>query len=61
VSSMAFPRFAPNDGVIEAATAALGDRLLSIRTSVGEIALHVRRDSIVEALTICATSSPISS
>ena len=49
---MAFPRFASNDGVIDAATAALGDRLLDVRSCVGEIALHVRRESLVETLTI---------
>ena len=49
---MAFPRMAPNDGVADAATAALGDRLLDVRTCVGEIALHVRRDSVVETLRI---------
>ena len=50
--SMAFPRFASNDGVVDAATAALGDRLLDVRSCVGEIALHVRRESLVETLTI---------
>ena len=51
-TSMAFPRYAGNDGVIEAVTAALGDRLIDVRTCVGEIALHVRREAVVEALTI---------
>ncbi|KKC27691.1 NADH-quinone oxidoreductase subunit C [Sphingomonas sp. SRS2] len=50
--SLTFPRFASNDGVIEAARAALGDRLIDTRECVGEIALHVRRDSTAEALRI---------
>jgi NADH-quinone oxidoreductase subunit C len=50
--SLTFPKFASNDGVIDAATAALGDRLLHAHEHVGEIALHVRRDAIVEVLTI---------
>jgi NADH-quinone oxidoreductase subunit C len=43
------PRTAPNDGVIEAAKAALGDALLDVTDHVGEITLTVRRESIVEA------------
>jgi len=42
------PRTAPNDGVIEAAKAALGDALLDVTDHVGEITLTVRRESIVE-------------
>jgi NADH-quinone oxidoreductase subunit C len=38
--------------VIEAATAALGDRLIHAREEVGELALHVRREAVVEAMTI---------
>ncbi|MES2497734.1 MAG: NADH-quinone oxidoreductase subunit C [Pseudomonadota bacterium] len=49
---MTFPRFTPNDGVIEAATAALGARLIGTRECVGEIALHVERDSLVETMRI---------
>ena len=44
------PRYAANDGVIEAATAALGDRLVHSIDAVGEIALHVRREAIVDVL-----------
>ena len=33
---------ASNDGVIEAARAALGAKLLDVRECVGEIALHAR-------------------
>ena len=47
-----FPKFASNDGVIDAATAALGDALLSATESVGEIRLDVKRESVVEALRI---------
>ncbi len=46
------PKYAGNDGMIDAATAALGDRLLHAHEHVGEIALHVRRGSLVEALRI---------
>jgi NADH-quinone oxidoreductase subunit C len=48
--SLTFPRFAPNDGVIEAAQAALGARLIETRQCVGEIAFHVQRDSLVETM-----------
>jgi NADH-quinone oxidoreductase subunit C len=47
-----FPRFASNDGVVEAATAALGGRLIEARECVGELALHVARDSLVETMRI---------
>jgi NADH-quinone oxidoreductase subunit C len=50
--STAFPRYAANDGVIDAASAALGDRLLHAREEVGEIALHIRREALVEAMRI---------
>jgi len=46
------PRTAPNDGVIEAATRALGDALIEARERVGEITLVVHRDAIVE---VCRT------
>jgi NADH-quinone oxidoreductase subunit C len=46
------PKFASNDGVIDSAKAALGDRLIDAREHVGEIALFVRREATVEALTI---------
>ena len=42
------PKMASNDGVIEAARAALGDALLDVKEAVGEITLTVRGDSIVE-------------
>ncbi|MBU3078292.1 NADH-quinone oxidoreductase subunit C [Sphingomonas sp. XMGL2] len=44
------PRYASNDGVIEAAQAALGDMLIDARVHVGEIALHVRRDDLASAM-----------
>ncbi|RDE05345.1 NADH-quinone oxidoreductase subunit C [Sphingomonas aracearum] len=44
------PAFAPNDGVIDAATAALGGKLRSPVEAVGEVALHVERDSLVETM-----------
>jgi NADH-quinone oxidoreductase subunit C len=43
------PRTAPNDGVIDAARAALGGILVDAVDHVGEITLTVRRDSVVEA------------
>jgi NADH-quinone oxidoreductase subunit C len=42
------PKTASNDGVIEAAKAALGDALLEVTDHVGEITLRVRRESIVD-------------
>jgi len=45
-----FPRFAANDGVIDAAKAALGDSLIEACERVGEIQLHVRREATADAL-----------
>ena len=45
------PRYAPNDGVAEAARAALGASLLDVVEHAGELALHVRRDAIVAVMT----------
>jgi NADH-quinone oxidoreductase subunit C len=42
------PKTASNEGVIEAARAALGDALLDVKDAVGEITLTVRGESIVE-------------
>jgi NADH-quinone oxidoreductase subunit C len=50
--SAPFPKFASNDGVIDAAKAALGDVLLSATENVGEIRLDVRRESVVDALRV---------
>ena len=49
---MSFPKFASNDGVIDAATAALGDALILATDKVGEIRLDVKRDRVVDALRI---------
>ena len=46
------PKYASNDGVIEAATAVLGDRLIAASDEVGEVALHVRREALVEVMTL---------
>jgi len=46
------PKYAPNDGVIDAARAALGDMLLGATETVGEIRLDVKRDSVADALRI---------
>jgi len=44
------PRYASNEGVIEAATKALGNALISATEKVGEIRLDVKRENIVDAL-----------
>ena len=41
------PKTASDDGVIEAAKAALGNALVEVKEHVGEITLTVRRESIV--------------
>ena len=46
------PRYASNEGVIAAARAALGDRLLDANETVGEVRLDVRREAIAGALAI---------
>ncbi|MFL6731922.1 MAG: NADH-quinone oxidoreductase subunit C [Sphingomicrobium sp.] len=42
------PKMAPNDGVIDAAKAVLGDALIEAREHVGEITLVVEREAIVD-------------
>jgi NADH-quinone oxidoreductase subunit C len=44
------PKTASDDGVVEAAKAALGKALLDVKEHVGEITLTVRRESVVDAL-----------
>lgn len=44
------PRYATNDGIIDAATAALGDMLLDAQDKVGEVSLTVDRDRLVMAM-----------
>jgi NADH-quinone oxidoreductase subunit C len=44
------PKYASNEGVIEAARAALGDHLVEAVEAVGEIALHVRREALVKVM-----------
>ena len=44
------PKMASDDGVLDAARTALGEALLETQDDVGEIALIVQRESIVEAL-----------
>jgi NADH-quinone oxidoreductase subunit C len=46
------PKTASDEGVIDAARAALGDMLLDVKEAVGEIALSVRRENIVDVLRI---------
>ncbi|MFL6786748.1 MAG: NADH-quinone oxidoreductase subunit C, partial [Sphingomicrobium sp.] len=42
------PKMAPNDGVIDAAKAVVGDALIEAREHVGEITLVVEREAIVD-------------
>ena len=44
------PQMRPNEGVIDAATKAIGNALIEARDAVGEITLVVRREAIVEVL-----------
>jgi NADH-quinone oxidoreductase subunit C len=44
------PRTASDEGVIDAAKAAIGDALLEVKEAVGEITLTVRRESIADVL-----------
>ncbi len=44
------PKMASDEGVIDAAKAAIGDALLGVKEDVGEITLIVRRESIVDVL-----------
>jgi NADH-quinone oxidoreductase subunit C len=46
------PKYASNDGVIEAAKKALGKALVSATETVGEVRLDVKRESLVEAMRI---------
>jgi NADH-quinone oxidoreductase subunit C len=46
------PRIAPRDGIIEEVTSALGAFVIETKDAVGEVSVTVRRDSIVEAMTI---------
>ena len=47
---MNYPKFSSNEGVIEAAKAALGEALIEAVEKVGEIQLHVRCEATVDAL-----------
>ncbi|KTF69188.1 NADH-quinone oxidoreductase subunit C [Sphingomonas sp. HT-1] len=44
------PRYAANDGVIEAAKAALGDMLVEAKDAVGEVSLTVVREKLCDAM-----------
>jgi NADH-quinone oxidoreductase subunit C len=44
------PQMRPNEGVIDAATKAIGDAIIEARDAVDEITLVVRREAIVEVL-----------
>jgi NADH-quinone oxidoreductase subunit C len=46
------PKYASNEGVIEAAQVALGDKLLGGSEHVGEIRLDVKREALPEAMRI---------
>ena len=46
------PKYAANDGIIDAVKAVLGDRLITAEDAVGEVALTVQRTALVEAMTL---------
>jgi len=46
------PRIAPRANIIEDASAALGDMLVESKDAVGEVSLTVRRENIVEVMTV---------
>ena len=46
------PRYASNEGVIDAVKAAIGDAVLEAKGAVGEVSVTVRREAIVE---VCRT------
>jgi NADH-quinone oxidoreductase subunit C len=50
VSVNTYPKFASNEGVVDAATAVIGDALVEAVEKVGEIQLHVKREGLVEVL-----------
>ena len=50
MTALHVPRTAPDDGVIEAANAALGEALLETKQAVDEITLTVRRESVADVL-----------
>ncbi|PTQ11660.1 NADH-quinone oxidoreductase subunit C [Sphingomonas oleivorans] len=47
-----FPKYASNEGVIEAVQAALGDMLVTACEAVSEVRLDVRREALVEVMRI---------
>ena len=44
------PKFAPNDGVIDTAQAALGDAIVDTLHAVGEVTFTVERARLIEAM-----------
>jgi len=50
--SAPYPKYSSNDGVIDAAKAVLGDRLIDASEKVGEIRLGVKREALVDAMRI---------
>ena len=50
MTALHVPRTAPDDGVIDAAEAALGEALLEVKNLVGEITLTVKRENIAGVL-----------
>ena len=46
------PKYVANDGVIAAATAALGDMLIEAADLVGEVSLTIARDQLVDAMLV---------
>ncbi|MBA4048140.1 MAG: NADH-quinone oxidoreductase subunit C, partial [Sphingomonas sp.] len=46
------PAYAPNDGVIEAAAAALGDMIVETLDAAFEVTLTIARERLVEAMVL---------
>src|SRR3569623_1339560 len=51
------PAYSSNEGVIEGAARALGDRVLSSLEAVGEVSFIVARESLVETMTLLRDTS----
>jgi NADH-quinone oxidoreductase subunit C len=46
------PKIAPREGIIDEVRAAIGHAFLSVKDAVGEVSIDVRREALVEAMTI---------
>jgi NADH-quinone oxidoreductase subunit C len=57
MTALHVPRTASDEGVIEAAKAALGDSIVEVKSHVGEITLTVKRDEIANVLKVLRNTS----